>query len=200
MTLIASIGAVALSATIGSLLGLAAGYRGGWLESVIMRSMDVMLSFPYFLLAILVVAVAGAGLRNAAIAVAIAYIPQYARLVRGASLEVKRNEYVEAAKAAGVSEVRIAFTHVLPNVAGPIIVLSTVGLALAIVGISSLSFLGLGAQPPIAEWGAMLAEGREYITTAPHISYLPGLAILVTVLALNLMGDGLRDALDPRFQ
>jgi ABC-type dipeptide/oligopeptide/nickel transport system permease subunit len=196
-TLLAAAGSVMLSGIIGTTVGLVAGYRRGTADSLLMRSMDLVLSFPYFLLAILVVAVAGPSLRNAAIAIGITYIPQYARVVRGATLEVMGKEYVEAAHASGVRGPRIAWKHVLPNISAPIIVITTVGLALAIVGISSLSFLGLGAQPPSPEWGAMLATGRQYVASAPHISIFPGLAILVAVLCLNLVGDGLRDTFDP---
>jgi len=196
-TLLAALGSVALSGVIGTLIGVVAGYRGGIADSLLMRSMDLVLSFPYFLLAILVVAVAGPSLRNAAIAIGITYIPQYARVVRGATLEVVGKEYIEAAHASGVRGPRIALRHVLPNINAPIIVITTVGLAMAIVGISSLSFLGLGAQPPSPEWGAMLSGGRQYVASAPHISVFPGLAILITVLSLNLVGDGLRDTLDP---
>jgi peptide/nickel transport system permease protein len=199
-TLLAATGAVALSATVGSLIGITAGFKQGFIDGLFMRSMDLVLSFPYFLLAILIIAIAGPGLANAAIAIAIAYIPQYARVVRGAALEVKQSEYIEAARAAGIGDTRIILTHVLPNVTAPIIVLSTVGMALAITGVAALSFLGLGARPPSPEWGAMLAEGREFITTAPHITFFPGLSILLAVLALNLVGDGMRDTFDPRLQ
>ena len=196
-TLLAAVGSVLLSGIIGILVGVVAGYRGGRADSTLMRAMDLVLSFPYFLLAILVVAVAGPSLRNAAIAIGITYIPQYARVVRGATLEVVGKEYIEAAHASGERGPRIAWKHVLPNISAPIIVITTVGLALAIVAISSLSFLGLGAQPPSPEWGAMLAGGRQYVASAPHISIFPGVAILVTVLCLNLVGDGLRDTFDP---
>lgn len=197
-TLLAGLGAVLLSAVFGSVLGLFAGYRGGFGGAVIMRLMDLMLSFPYFLLAILIVAAAGPDLRNAVIAVAIAYIPMYARVVRGATLEIRRAEFIDAAQAVGSRDLRIAVSHVLPNIAAPIMVLSTVGMATAIIAIASLSFLGLGAQPPSAEWGAMLAEARTFITSDPHIAFFPGLAILWTVLGFNLLGDGLRDVFDPR--
>lgn len=196
-TLLAAVGSVLLSGVIGTLIGVVAGYRGGVADSLLMRSMDLVLSFPYFLLAILVVAVAGPSLRNAAIAIGITYIPQYARVVRGATMEVMGKEFIEAAHASGVRGPRIAVKHVLPNINAPIIVITTVGLALAIVGIASLSFLGLGAQPPSPEWGAMLAGGRQYVASAPHISVFPGIAILITVLSLNLVGDGLRDTFDP---
>lgn len=196
-TLLAAVGSVLLSGIIGTLVGVVAGYRGGIADSLLMRSMDLVLSFPYFLLAILVVAVAGPSLHNAAIAIGITYIPQYARVVRGATMEVMGKEFIEAAHASGIRGPRIAAKHVLPNINAPIIVITTVGLALAIVGIASLSFLGLGAQPPSPEWGAMLAGGRQYVASAPHISVFPGIAILVTVLSLNLVGDGLRDTFDP---
>lgn len=197
-TLVAALGAVAVSAVVGTALGLVAGFYGGWRDSVTMRSMDLMLSFPYFLLALLIMAVAGAGLRNAALAVGIAYIPQFARVVRAATLELRHREFVEAARVSGVSRPRIIVTHVLSNVSAPIIVLATVGMAMAITGIASLSFLGLGAQKPSPEWGAMLADGRDLITNAPHITLFPGIAILLTVLSLNLLGDGLRDLFDPK--
>ncbi|WP_169945363.1 ABC transporter permease [Microbispora sp. H11081] len=196
-TLLAAAGAVLLSGVVGTVIGIVAAYRGGIADSLLMRSMDLVLSFPYFLLAILVVAVAGPSLRNAAIAVGITYIPQYARVVRGATLEVVGKEYVEAAHASGLRGLRIAIRHILPNISAPIIVITTVGLALAIVSVSSLSFLGLGAQPPSPEWGAMLADGRQYVASAPHVSIFPGLAILATVLSLNLVGDGFRDTFDP---
>ena len=196
-TLLAAAGSVLLSGIIGIVVGVVAAYRGGIADNLLMRSMDLVLSFPYFLLAILVVAVAGPSLTNAAIAIAVTYIPQYARVVRGAALEVMGKEFVDAAHASGVRGPRIAIRHVLPNISAPIIVITTVGLALAIVGVSSLSFLGLGAQPPSPEWGAMLADGRQYVASAPHISIFPGLAILLTVLSLNLVGDGFRDTFDP---
>jgi ABC-type dipeptide/oligopeptide/nickel transport system permease subunit len=197
-TLVAAFAAVVLSGIVGSTLGVIAGFYGGWRETLTMRGMDLMLSFPYFLLALLIVAVAGTGLRNAALAVAIAYVPQFARVVRGATLEVRNHEYVDAAHVAGLTRPRIIALHILPNVAAPIIVLASVGMAMAIIGIASLSFLGLGAQPPSPEWGAMLADGRAQIATAPHITIFPGVAILLTVLSLNLLGDGLRDYFDPR--
>lgn len=197
-TLVAAFAAVALSGIVGSTLGVISGFYGGWRETLTMRGMDLMLSFPYFLLALLIVAVAGTGLRNAALAVAIAYIPQFARVVRGATLEVRHAEYVDAARVAGLSRPRIIASHIVRNVTAPIIVLATVGMAMAIIGIASLSFLGLGAQPPSPEWGAMLADGRDQIATAPHITIFPGIAILLTVLSLNLLGDGLRDYFDPK--
>ncbi|KUP98135.1 ABC transporter permease [Thermobifida cellulosilytica] len=196
-TLLAAAGAILLSGVVGTVIGILSAYQGKVVDSLFMRAMDIILAFPYFLLAILIVAVAGPSLRNAAIAIGITYIPQYARVVRGAALEIVGKEYIEAARASGVHGFLIAIRHVLPNVVAPITVITTVGLALAIVGVSSLSFLGLGAQPPSPEWGAMLAAGREYVTSAPHICIFPGLVILVTVLALNLVGDGFRDTFDP---
>lgn len=197
-TLLSSAGAVLLAAVLGTATGVIAGLAGRLTDAMLMRLMDLVLSFPYFLLAILIVAMAGPDLRNAAIAIGVTFIPQYARVVRGATRDIAGLEYIEAARAAGVGKVRIALRHILPNVSGPVIVLSTVSLAVAVVGISSLSFLGMGAQPPTPEWGAMLAEGREYLYTAPHISVVPGVAIMITVLAINLVGDGLQDALDPK--
>lgn len=197
-TLVAAFGAVAVSAVIGTTIGLIAGFYGGWSEALSMRAMDLMLSFPYFLLALLIMAVAGPGLRNAALAVGIAYIPQFARVVRAATLELRHREFVEAARVSGISSPRIIVSHLIANVSAPITVLATVGMAMAITGIASLSFLGLGAQKPSPEWGAMLAEGRDLISTAPHITLFPGLAILLTVLSLNLLGDGLRDLFDPK--
>lgn len=199
-TLVAALGAVTLSAAIGSTLGIIAGYFGRWRDSLIMRGMDLMLSFPYFLLALLIVAVAGPGLRNAAVAVAIAYIPQFARVTRSAAAEIRHREFIDSARVSRVSDSRILVGHVLPNVSAPILVLGTVGMAMAITGVASLSFLGLGAQPPQAEWGAMLASSREQLFSTPHMALFPGVAIVLTVLSLNLVGDGLRDAFDPKSQ
>lgn len=197
-TLLAAAGSVAVSALIGSALGIVAGFYGRWRESLIMRAMDLMLSFPYFLLALLIVAMAGSGLRNAALAVAIAYIPQFARVARSAAASVRHNEYIEAAQVAGVPNWKTLLTHVVPNVSAPLLVLATTGMAMALTGVASLSFLGLGAQPPAPEWGAMLAAGKDSITNAAHISLFPGLAIVFTVLGLNLVGDGLQDVFNPK--
>lgn len=199
-TILAGVLCVAIGAAVGSTLGLLAGYYEKKIDSLIMRANDVLLAFPYFLLAILVVAVLGPGLINAIIAVAITTVPNYARVVRGATLVVKRNEFIEASKAMGSSNLRIIFDHVLPNVLAPIIVLSTIGVASAVISTAALSFLGLGAQPPTAEWGLMLSEGRSYLTSAPHITFFPGLFIALLVLGFNLLGDGLRDILDPRLK
>ena len=200
ITILAGLLCVAIAGVVGSLLGLLAGYYEGKPGTLIMRTMDVLLAFPYFLLAILIVAVLGAGLWNAVIAVAVTSIPNYARVVRGSTLVVKNQEFIEASKAMGASDLRIIFDHILPNSMAPIIVLSTVGVATAIIATAALSFIGLGAQPPTPEWGLMLSEGRPYITSAPHITFFPGMCILLLVLGLNLLGDGLRDILDPRLR
>lgn len=192
--------AVAVASAIGITLGLLSGFFGGWVDLVIMRVMDVMLAFPYLLLAMIVVAILGPGLNNAMLAVGIVYVPQYARLVRGAVLTVKENEYVVAARAMGARDGTIMLRHILANCLAPIIVQTSLSVGWAIVNAAGLSFLGLGAQPPIPEWGAMLTSGREYIFQAPWITTFPGLAILFTALGFNLLGDGLRDALDPRLK
>ena len=192
--------AVAVASAIGITLGLLSGFFGGWVDLVIMRVMDVMLAFPYLLLAMIVVSILGPGLQNAMLAVGIVYVPQYARLVRGAVLTVKENEYVVAARAMGARDGTIMWRHILANCLAPIIVQTSLSAGWAIVNAAGLSFLGLGAQPPTPEWGAMLTSGREYIFQAPWITTFPGLAILFTALGFNLLGDGLRDALDPRLK
>lgn len=199
-TLVAGVACVLMSGVIGSFLGLCAGYYEGAVSSVIMRIMDLMMSFPVFLLAILIVSVLGPGLINAVIAVAITTIPSYARVVRSSALALKNSQYVEAARAMGAKNGRIMLTHILPNAAASIIVMSTTGVASAIISTSALGFIGLGAQPPTAEWGLMLNEGRSFIASDPHLCMIPGLAIVLLVLGFNLFGDGLRDALDPRLK
>jgi peptide/nickel transport system permease protein len=189
---------ISLALTVGTALGLLAGYRGGMTEGVIMRLMDILLAFPSILLAIAIVAIIGPGIDNVMIAVSIVLLPQYARLVRGSALSIRQMAYVEAARALGASDLRIILRSVLPNCAGPLIVQSTLSLGTAILDAAGLSFLGLGAQPPEPEWGAMLSGGRELLLTAPWVMTFPGLAIFLVVLGLNLFGDGLRDALDPR--
>jgi peptide/nickel transport system permease protein len=190
--------AVMIALVVGSFVGLVAGYWGGFLDQVLMRAMDLMLAFPSILLAIGIVAVLGPGLENAMLAVGTVAIPQYARLVRASVLTIREQEYVAAARALGAGDFRILFSAVLPNCLAPLIVQSTLGLATAILDAAGLSFLGLGAQPPAPEWGAMLNGGRELILSAPWVLTFPGLAIFLSVLAFNLLGDGLRDALDPR--
>ena len=194
------IGLVAISLALagGTLLGLIAGYRGGVADMLIMRLMDLMLAFPSILLAIAIVAVIGPGIDNAILAVSVVLVPQFARLVRASVLTVRETTYVEAARAIGASEPRVLFYSVLPNCTAPLIVQGTLGLGTAILDAAGLSFLGLGAQPPAPEWGAMLSGGRELLLRAPWVMTFPGLAIFTVVLALNLFGDGLRDALDPK--
>jgi ABC-type dipeptide/oligopeptide/nickel transport system permease subunit len=185
---------------VGTVLGAVAGYAGGWVSDVIMRVMDVVLAFPFLLLAIAIVAVLGPGLINAMLAIAIVNTPAYARVIRSSVLSVKEEEYVSAARSIGAGSLRILSLHVLPNALPPLIVQGTLGIGTAILETAALSFLGLGAQPPNPEWGAMLAGERNQVFSAPHLVFFPGLAIMVTVLGFNLLGDGLRDALDPRLR
>jgi ABC-type dipeptide/oligopeptide/nickel transport system permease subunit len=190
--------AVGLATAVGSLLGLITGYYGGRIDGTLMRGVELLMAFPGVLLALLVIAILGRGLTNVMIAVGIADIPSFVRLVRGSVLAARENVYVEAARATGAPDPAILFRHVLPNVFAPLLVVSTLEVGNAILVASSLSFLGLGAQAPSPEWGAMLAAGREYIRTSWWMTVFPGLAIALTVLAVNLLGDGLRDALDPK--
>ena len=190
--------AISLALTGGTLFGLVAGYRGGMVDMLIMRSMDLMLAFPSILLAIAIVAVIGPGIENAILAVSIVLVPQFARLVRSSVLTVREATYVEAARALGATESRLLFYSILPNCTAPLIVQTTLGMGTAILDAAGLSFLGLGAQPPVPEWGAMLSGGRELLLRAPWVMTFPGLAIFAVVLGLDLFGDGLRDALDPK--
>jgi peptide/nickel transport system permease protein len=189
-----------IATALGVLLGIVAGYAGGRVDALVTRIIDVLLAFPYLLLAMIVVAILGPGLINAMIAIAVVYTPQFARVVRGVVLSVKEQEFVEAARAAGAGGVRILGRCILPNIVSPIIVLASLTVGFMIVETAGLSFLGLGASPPTPEWGSMLATGRSYMLTAPWIATFPGLAILVTVIGFNLLGDGLRDLLDPRLR
>lgn len=191
---------VAIGATLGTLLGLLAGYLGGWADVLIMRFIDMMLAFPGILLALVIIAVLGRNLQNVMIAVGLSSIPVYTRVVRGSTLSLKQVDFIVAAQALGGSSWRIMSRHILPNVLAPIIVVATNGVAGAIIAGAALSFLGLGQQPPDPEWGLMLNEGREFIRVAAWVTTYPGLAIMVTVLAINLLGDGLRDILDPRLK
>lgn len=188
------------SVVIGSLLGIVAGYYGRWVDALISRIFDIMLAFPSILLAIGIVAVLGPSLKNALIAIAVINIPNFGRLIRSRVLSIKQEEYITAAKAIGMSDARILFHHILPNSMAPIIVQGTLAIATAIIEAAALGFLGLGAQPPNPEWGKMLADSKAYLTQAPWTMIFPGLAIMLTVLGFNLMGDGLRDALDPRMK
>jgi peptide/nickel transport system permease protein len=190
--------AVGIAASLGVVLGLTSGYFGGWVDSVVMRCMDVLLAFPAVLLAVTIMALLGPSTTNVMIAIGIAYIPLFARVVRASVLTIKPNEYVQAARAAGASELRMLTYHIAPGTVGPIIVQVSLALAYAILAEAALSFLGLGTQPPTPTWGSMLSFGREFIREAPWFTFFPGFAIFITVLSLNLVGDGLSDALDPR--
>jgi ABC-type dipeptide/oligopeptide/nickel transport system permease subunit len=192
--------AVAFALTIGTFLGSIAAYYGKAVDMVIMRIMDIMLAIPSLLLAIAFMTALGKGIDKAIIAIGFVTIPEYARIVRGCILSVKENDYVHAAKAIGNKDGAIIFKHILPNVLSPIIVRATLGISTAILETSALGFLGLGVQPPYAEWGSMLGSGRGYFFNAPYIVLFPGIAITITVLAFNLLGDGLRDALDPKLR
>ena len=191
---------VSLAFVIGTLLGSVSGYYKGFQDNLIMRVMDIILAFPYILLAIVVVAYLGPSLRNAMIAIGITYVPRFARIVRGSVLEECEKDYVTAARAVGANDVRIILIDILPNCLGPLIVQTTLSFASAILDAAALSFLGLGAQPPTPEWGAMIARSRSLILRASWVMTFPGLAILLAVLGFNLFGDGLRDALDPRLR
>jgi len=189
---------ITFSILIGTVLGAVSGYAAGWVDNGIMRIMDVLLAFPYLLLAIAVVAVLGPGLINALIAIMIVEIPAFARIARSSVISVKEMDFVTADRALGVSPARILFRRILPNAMTPLIVAGTLGIGTVILSVAALSFLGLGAQPPTPEWGIMLAEERNNIFNTPHLLFIPGIAITITVLGFNLLGDGLRDALDPR--
>jgi ABC-type dipeptide/oligopeptide/nickel transport system permease subunit len=198
VSLVIGIIAVGVAAAIGLPIGAIAGYRGGWIGHILMTLIDILLSFPAILIAIIIVALFGPGIRNAMIAIGVAQMPLYARLIRGEVIRLRAETFVEAARALGLTERRILARHVFPNAVGPVIVQSTLNLAGAILSAAYLGFLGLGAQPPVPEWGAMLSDGRTYLRTAPHVAIYPGLAVMLVVLGFNLFGDGLRDALDPR--
>jgi len=192
------IATVSFAIIVGAVLGAVGGYAGGWTDNIIMRIMDVLLAFPSLLLSIAIVAVLGPGLINALLAIAFVSIPVYARIVRASVLQVKEQDFVSASRALGASPLGILAGHVLPNAITPLIVQATLGIASAILDAAALSFLGLGAAPPTPEWGLMLGEERNSVFNAPHLVFIPGIAIMLTVLAFNLLGDGLRDALDPR--
>lgn len=190
--------AVAIALSIGTVLGAIAGYFGGKIDTVIMRLMDMMLAVPSILLAITFMAALGKGLDKAVIAIGLVSIPEYARIVRGSILSIKENDYVQAARVIGNKDMSIIFKHILPNVLSSIIVRATLGISTAVLDTAALGFLGLGIQPPFAEWGDMLGRARGFIFSAPYTLVFPGLAISITVLAFNMLGDGLRDALDPK--
>lgn len=188
------------SVVVGSILGIVAGYYGKWIDMIISRIFDIMLAFPSILLAIAVVSVLGPSLQNALIAIAIINIPNFGRLIRSKVLSIKEEEYITSAKAIGMRDIRILFSHILPNSMAPVIVAGTLAIASAIIEAAALGFLGLGAQAPAPEWGKMLADARMYLRNAPWTMIFPGLAIMLTVVGFNLMGDGLRDALDPKMK
>jgi peptide/nickel transport system permease protein len=191
---------VVIALLIGTLLGMVGGYYGGKFDHLIMRLMDILLAFPGIFLAISIIAVLGPGLLNLMLAAGIYSVPQFARIVRGSILTLKEKEFVEAARAVGESDLNILFRYLLPNSMAPIIIQTTLRMATVLLTASGLSFLGLGVQPPMAEWGAMLSNARAYIVTAPHVATVPGLAIMLVVMGFNLFGDGLRDSLDPRLR
>ncbi|MCS7197553.1 MAG: ABC transporter permease [Candidatus Bipolaricaulota bacterium] len=192
--------AVAIGVVCGVPLGAISGYYGGRLDILMQRLVDIMLAFPGLLLAIVLISILGVGLSNVMVAIGVASIPTYVRLVRGSVLALREMDYIAAAKAIGMSDSRIIFRHILPNCLAPIIVQSTLQIATAILFAAGLGFLGLGAKPPMPEWGVMLSTGRDYLRDWPHIATFPGLAIMLSVLGFNLLGDGLRDVLDPRLR
>ncbi len=198
VSLLAGVGAAGAAMLVGVALGIVAGYYSGWVETGIMRLTDILMAFPYILLAIAIVAGLGPGLRNAMIAIAIVGFPFYTRLVRGVVLSIRAREFVEAAHALGSPDPLILLRHVVPHLLSPVIVAFSLDVGAKILATSGLSFLGLGTQPPTADWGSMLATGRQFVILRPHVVLLPGLAIFVMVLALNLVGDALRDLFDPR--
>ncbi|MDZ5711140.1 nickel transporter permease [Jeotgalibacillus haloalkalitolerans] len=191
---------VIIGLVVGVPLGIVSGYYGGRIDNFIMRIMDILLAFPGILLALAIVSVLGGSLQNVIIAVGIFSVPAFARIVRGSTLSVKKLEYIDAVRALGATDFRIIFRHILPNVMSPIIVQATLRIATAVLTAAGLSFLGLGAQPPMPEWGAMLSEGRDYIYDAWHVAFFPGMMIVLVVLAFNIFGDGIRDALDPKMK
>jgi ABC-type dipeptide/oligopeptide/nickel transport system permease subunit len=200
VSLMMAVISVAIGFALGTPIGAISGFYGGLFDILVQRLVDILMAFPGILLAIVVVAILGPGLWNAMLAVGITFIPTYVRIVRGAVLELRDKEFVEAAKALGATGARIIWRHIFPNCVAPIIVLSTLQMASAILWASGLGYLGLGAQPPTPEWGTMLGRSQTYVRVAPHVAIFPGLAIALAVLGFNLLGDGLRDALDPRLK
>jgi peptide/nickel transport system permease protein len=198
VSLLAGVGTAGLAMLVGVTLGVLGGYYTGWIETTVMRLTDILMAFPYILLAIAIVAGLGPGLRNAMIAIAIVGFPLYTRLVRSVVLSVREREFVEAARALGSPDLVILRRHVVPHLVSPVIVAFSLDVGAKILATAGLSFLGLGTQPPTADWGSMLATGRQFVILRPHVVLLPGIAIFVMVLALNLVGDAVRDALDPR--
>lgn len=199
-SLLLGVASTIMAAIAGGAVGAVAGFYGKTLDNILMRLMDVLLSIPSILLSIAIVAALGTNMFNVMLAIAISYIPQYARVVRAAIMEQKSMEYIEASKAVGTNDARTIIRHIIPNAMAPIIVQATLGIAGCILSIAGLSFLGLGIQPPVPEWGGMLSNARQYMRDAWHITAFPGLAIMLTILSLNLVGDALRDALDPKLK
>jgi peptide/nickel transport system permease protein len=191
---------IAIALFFGMILGTTSGFFGGMVDNLIMRILDILLAFPYLLLAIAVVSAIGPGILNTTIAVGIWAIPGFARIIRASVITIKKADYIQAARAIGASNTRIILSHILPNFISPVIVYSTLYMANAILIEAALSFLGLGVQPPTPSWGLMVSSGRDFLLSAPHIATLPGIAIMVTVLGFNLLGDGLRDSLDPKLR
>lgn len=200
VSLLVGLFSVLLGATSGSLIGIISGYWGGKTDRVIMGAVDILMSFPTLILGLIVLVILGSGLNSLVIAIAVAMIPRFIRLARGPALAIREKQYVEASRAVGQHHLKICIKHILPNVIGPLLVMATLWMATAIIIEASLSFLGLGIQPPTPSWGNMIREGVDRLLLAPWLSIYPGLAILVTVMALNMVGDGLRDVFDPRFQ
>ncbi len=198
VSLFIGLSTIGIAILIGAVIGAVSGYSGGWVDNVVMRFMDVVLAFPSFLLAIAIITVLGPGLQNALYAIAIVNIPVFARLVRASVLSIKEQEFVAASRALGANSFRLLFVRIFPNALPTLVVQGTLSVASAILEAAALSFLGLGAQPPTAEWGTMLGSERNQVFTSPHLVFFPGIAIMITVLAFNLLGDGLRDAMDPR--
>lgn len=200
VSIIVAVGGMAVGGSIGILLGLISGFKGGIVDTVIMRFMDGMFAFPFILLALILMTVLGDGIHNVIIAIGIANIPGFARVARGQVHIVKNEEYTQAIRALGASDSRVLFKHILPNCVSPIIVYGTLNVAGAIISEAALSFLGLGIQPPTASWGNILRAGKDTLGTAPHIATFSGIAIIITVLGFNLLGDGIRDVLDPKMK
>jgi peptide/nickel transport system permease protein len=200
ISLLISILAISFSTFLGISIGLTVGYFGGRIDTYVMRGIDALLAFPDFILALALTASLGFGMHNMVIAIGVAYTPNFCRLVRGSVLVIKEQQYVEAAKSIGAKSIRIMFSEILPNCLGPVIVQATMALGFAILMEAGLSFLGIGIQPPISSWGSILADGREHLSIGPWITTFTGIAITITVLGINLVGDGLRDALDPKLR
>jgi len=199
-TLMVGVIALGIAAIVGMIVGLMAGYFGGWVQAVIMRIMDALMAFPMILLALVIAALLGGGLRNVMIAIGIALVPGYARLMCGQALSIKENDYVLAEQSMGASSVRIMLRHVFPNCLPPLIVMITMMMGMAVLAEAGLSYLGIGIEAPAAAWGGMINDGYSRITTNPILSFAPGIAIMLVVFAFNMVGDGLRDALDPRLR